>query len=739
MAFVPATDVRTPSKIAPILFTATIFLSASLLFFVQPLFAKIVLPVIGGSPSVWTTAMLFFQTVLLGGYLYAHFSTRYLALPAQVAVHMVIWALALFFLPPTLPDGWQLDPAAPIALQTLGLFALGVGVPFALLSSNAPLIQSWYAQSGGPSADDPYFLYGASNLGSLLALMAFPLLAEPLFGASDIARGFAAGFVALGVGLITCGGIVFGQSRKATPSAELSTPEDTPGLTAPTILFWMTLAFVPSSLMLAVTSKMTTDLGAVPLVWVIPLALYLLSFVLAFSQRGMFTGMWFNQVGQLVTVAALCLFVGVAGSHLSTVAIGFLVLSFFVLAIWCHQRLYQARPATKHLTAFYVTMSVGGALGGLFNSIIGPTLFADHIEGTVTMIIALALVFQTMLKLTAPTLTRGVLLGLPISLAIAGLATLLPVTPVVMIGLMAVGVAAVFMFRPALPALTVAASLIVALPVWLAVPDDRLFADRSFFGQHQVYDIEDVRLYSNGTTLHGAQRLDDMNAARPVPTTYYHPTGPMGQIMTSTIGQTAGSVGIVGLGVGSLACYATQGQDWHLYEIDEMVDRVARNPDLFTFLSSCTPDAPTHLGDARIVMAGQTNIGFDVLVIDAFSSDSIPVHLTTHEAMELYLDRLNPGGVLVFHISNRYYDIGLPLARSVEALGVHAWRQFQHKAASDDPAYRISDVAIIARDPQDVAVLLESELWTPMTSDGGQIWTDDRANPLSILKPGALK
>ena len=353
--------------------------------------------------------------------------------------------------------------------------------------------------------------------------------------------------------------------------------------------------------------------------------------------------------------------------------------------------------------------------------------------------VALALVFQSMLKLTAPTLTRGVALGLPLGLAIAALATVLMASPMVLGGLIVAGFAVVLLFRPALPAMTVAACIIATLPVWLAAPDDRLFADRSFFGQHQVLDQDGVRLYSNGTTLHGAQRLDDMAAPRPVPTTYYHPTGPMGQIMSSPFGQNAGSVGIVGLGVGSLACYASLGQDWHFYEIDEMVDRVARDPELFTFLSSCTPDAPTHLGDARVVLAGQDHLGFDVLVIDAFSSDSVPVHLTTVEAMKLYLDRLNPGGVLLFHISNRYYDIGLPLSRSAEALGVHAWRQFQNKAASDDPGYRISDVAMIARDPSDVAAFLESGLWQPLLSDGGPIWTDDKANPLSILKPGALK
>ena len=733
MAFLSMSKVAAPARLSPVVFTLTIFLSASLLFFVQPLFAKIVLPVIGGSPAVWTTAMLFFQSVLLGGYIYAHLSTRYLSVPLQIGLHLAIWALALMFLPPALPEGWQLNAEAPIALQTLGLFALGVGVPFALLSSNAPLIQSWYARSNGPSADDPYFLYGASNLGSLLALMAFPLLAEPLFGAGDIARGFATGFVALGLGLAACGGLIF--NAKSTPR---HTASDAARIERSTILFWLVLAFVPSSLMLAVTSKISTDIGAVPLIWVIPLALYLLSFVLAFAK-----GTWLDRpvttrISQLVAVGALCLFVGVAGDYLSPLASAALVTSFFVLAVWSHRALYNARPAAQHLTTFYVTMSVGGAMGGLFNSIIGPTLFSDHIEGTVTIIIALGLVFQSMLKLTGPTLARGAFQGALFGGIMTLSAVIMEASPVVLGSFIALGCVCIVLLRLAVPSLVVALGLVITLPIWIAAPDERLFADRSFFGQHQVFDEDGVRLYSNGTTLHGAQRLADMNADRPVPTTYYHPDGPMGQVLRSPLGQAANSVGIVGLGVGSLACYAAEGQDWHLYEIDQMVDRVARDETMFTFLSSCAPDAPTHLGDARIVLEGQT-LGFDVLVIDAYSSDAVPVHLTTLEAMELYLDRLNPGGVLIFHISNRYYDIGLPLARSAETLGLHAWRQFQNQVTSDDPGHRPSDVAMIARDPEDVAVLLASELWKPLTSDGGPVWTDDKANPLSILKPGALR
>ena len=737
MTFVSRDNAKNASQIAPVIFTATIFLSASLLFFVQPLFAKIVLPVIGGAPAVWTTAMLFFQSVLIAGYVYAHLSTRYLPVPAQIATHVALWALALFFLPPALPEGWRLDASGSVAVQTLGLFALGVGAPFALLSSNAPLIQSWYARSDGPSAHDPYFLYGASNLGSLIALLSFPLLAEPLFGARDIAQGFSIGFLALGLGLITCGALIFGRSDVMRND---TVEDETTILTPERILLWLVLAFVPSSLMLAVTSKISTDIGAVPLVWVIPLALYLLSFVLTFSQRTPLRGMWLTQAAQLTIVLALCLFVGVSGAHLGPINALVLVTCFFLVAIWAHRTLYEVRPAARDLTVFYVTMSLGGALGGLFNSIVAPLAFSDLHEGAATLLVALLLAFRGILRLTPRTLFRGLALGVALGLTLAGVAKALNLAPVLLPVLMAGGIGILFVFaRSPFPTFAVATLLVAVLPVWIAGADDRLFNDRSFFGLHQVLDRDGARLYTNGTTVHGAQNLADYVKKHPKPTSYYHPAGPMGQVMQSDLARRAGRIGIVGLGVGSLACYAQEGQHWHFYEIDAMVDRVARDPRYFTFLSSCAPDAPTHLGDARVVLEDQTDIRFDVLVIDAYSSDAVPVHLTTLEAMRLYFTRLKDDGVLVFHISNRYYDIGLPLARSADALGVSIWRQFQQHRASKDPGYRNSDVVMLTRDPDTVEELLASGLWSPLTPDGGEVWTDDKANPLSILKPGALR
>ena len=731
-----ATGRATSARLAPLLFTATIFLSAGLLFFVQPLFAKIVLPVIGGAPAVWTVAMLFFQTVLIAGYLYAHLSTRYLPVKAQVGLHIVIWAAALLFLPPELPEDWRLNAAEPVALQTLGLFALGIGAPFALLSSNAPLIQSWYARSGGPSADDPYFLYGASNLGSLLALLAFPLVAERYFGAGTIAFGFSIGFVALGFGLMVSGALISGQTAQTRAAVEHSK--------APSLqeyLYWAVLAFVPSSLMLAVTSKISIDIGAVPLVWVIPLALYLLTFVLTFTHRTVFQGALLTKIAQLAAVLCMCLFVGVAGDHLSGVMTLVLIGAFVLITIWAHRRLYEARPGTKHLTVFYVTMSVGGALGGLFNSIVAPTFFSDLIEGQITLAIALILLFQPMLGLSPSTLWRGAALGSALGLTAAAVALAISANSISLGVLIVTGVVmAIVVARKSPPTVVVAIALIAVLPVWIAGEDDRLFADRSFFGLHQVLDRDGARIYTNGTTVHGAEPLAAYDKDRPTPTAYYHPTGPMGQVLSSSLGENAQSIGVVGLGVGALACFARDGQDWHFYEIDAMVDRVARDPAMFTFLSSCTPDAPTHLGDARVVLEDQKNIRFDVLFLDAYSSDSVPVHLTTREAMALYADRLTPSGVLVFHISNRFYDIGVPLARSAESLGLKIWRQFHNEVpATNGDGYRASDVVMIARDPSHVAALLQSGRWSKLESDAGPVWTDDMANPLLILKPDAFR
>lgn len=715
-------------RLTVVLFSSTIFLSASLLFFVQPLFAKIVLPLIGGAPAVWTTAMLFFQTVLIVGYLYAHLSAKYLPVAAQVGVHLVLWAIALTFLPLSVQQGWRFDPTGSVATQTLLLFALGVGAPFAVLSANAPLIQSWYSRSGGPSADDPYFLYGASNLGSLGALLAFPLVAEPLFGAEQIGWGWAVGFVALGAFLALSGF----AARKG--NAGIAEPVTVARPQLKQFAWWLLLAFIPSSLMLSVTTKISTDLGSFPLIWVLPLSLYLMTFVLAFTNKPLLL----SAALSWPLVVSICVFAMMfSGIKLGSVSIPMtaaLLVAFFFIAVKSHRALYEARPEKQNLTIFYLTMSVGGALGGLFNSLIAPNLFSDLHEARITIFLAAVLIFVGAPRPKLRDWSTGSLAAGIVALPVVGYgffgerlgidALVLTMGILLLISL--------FVFRNGAAQRFLCTSVVLVIGLVLTNVDSQ-FKDRSFFGTHLVRDDDQVRIYTNGTTVHGAQNIADLATnLRPTPLYYYHPMGPMAQVLTSNRVRGGVDIGIVGLGVGSLACYGVPGQKWQFYEIDTMVDQVARDPSLFTFVSHCAPNAPTHIGDARVVLRQQADVQYDVLVIDAYSSDAVPVHLTTIEALALYRDRVKPGGIIMFHISNRYYDISRPLGRSAEALGLTARIQ-DYRGDPDDSTNSPSTVVIMSDKLQSLATFSADDNWEELTSDGGRIWTDDYANLLSIL------
>ncbi len=720
---------RRTRSLVPVLFIATIFLSASLLFFVQPMFARIVLPTIGGSPAVWTTAMLFFQTVLIAGYLYAHLLTRHVAPRIQMFIHLGVWASALIFLPLAIPAGWSFDPTGPMAWQTLMLFAAGVGLPFFALSANAPLIQFWYGRSGGPSADDPYFLYGASNLGSLVALLGFPLVAEPLFGVSSIGFGWAIGFVALGAFLLASGSMARG------PATQIAQPAEKPAKLAPAqIAYWAFLAFIPSSLMLAVTSKVSLDVGAVPLVWVIPLSLYLLTFVLTFTHRQILPEGIFKALTGIVIAGLLLIFTGLTGPLMSWLKVGFLIAGFFIVALYAHRKLYLARPEASNLTAFYLTMSVGGALGGLFNSIIAPVAFSGLYEAGVTALLA-GLMLLPKGESTLRRLGRGGLIGLVAVVPTAILASQFDPEQlgIAMLCLLVCTLFVMVLTRKDLTN-TYGAIVVVMLAGALALPDKAQFRDRSFFGMHAISEAGDLRIYGNGTTIHGAMRLADDHSARPEPIYYYHRNGPLAQVLLSERGAAAKNVGIVGLGVGALACYTQPGQNWQYYEIDPMVEQIARDSRYFRYMEACAADAPVHLGDARITLAAQEPQNYDVLVIDAYSSDSVPVHLTTDEAIAAYMRHLTPNGILVFHISNRYYAIDRPLGRSAALQGLSGRVQHYKGNIVDDAGDRASIAAIMARSEAALGELGKQARWAPLTNDGGPVWTDDHADLLSILK-----
>ena len=716
------------------LFTVTIFLSASLLFFVQPLFAKLVLPVIGGAPAVWTTAMLFFQTVLICGYLYAHLLVRYVPIRWQLGVHLSFWALGLLFLPLAIPEGWVFDPNGPITLQTLGLFALGVGVPFAVLSANAPLIQAWYRRSGAPSGDDPYFLYGASNLGSMVSLLAFPLVAEPIFGATAIGQGWTIGFIAFGMCLMAIAWTFFARKTDAA-TTRAHTHTSAKPITADQVAIWLLLAFVPSSLMLAVTSKISTDMGTIPMVWVLPLALFLATFVLTFRTRAILPDPWLKALSGFSVVFLIYVFTTSALSTGKLVMVAALIFAFFAIALYAHRQLYLARPDAGNLTTFYLVMSVGGALGGLFNSIIAPTVFDTMREGSATVVMAAIIPLFLNRPTLSPTAARRIkalgALAAGLFLALAMLTS----NASLLIGVAGAALGLSLLLARPLVTFAVAMIAVTASGTFLQF-NGAHFVDRSFFGAHMVRDdhARGLRLYMNGTTVHGIQRLDDLTAQRPVPLSYYHPELPMAQVLQSDLARDASDIGIVGLGIGALACYRTPGQTYHYYEIDNMVDQIARDPALFSYMSACAGDQPTYLGDARVVLEGQDDLKMSVVVIDAYSSDSVPVHLTTTEAMQLYLDRTTEDGVVLYHISNRFYDIDVPLARSAAALGLKIWL---HQEPLTKTQYlqgaSASSVVMLARPDTDVESILKDGNWRAVQSDGGRLWTDDYANPLSIL------
>ncbi|GHA42793.1 hypothetical protein GCM10008927_04140 [Amylibacter ulvae] len=718
--------------ISQIVFIPTIFLSAGLLFFVQPLFAKLVLPFVGGSSSVWTTAMLFFQTVLLLGYIYAHLSTKYLSVFWQIALHIGLWAVALLFVPLSVKSNWIADTSTISTTNTLLIFATGVGLPFAVLSANAPLIQKWYSRSGGPSADDPYFLYSASNLGSLIALLAFPLIGEPLLGARMIGLIWAAGFVILGGMLFWSGrlarqnNIVISKSVDAAPLG--AAPNNLQRL------YWIILAAIPSSLMLAVTSKISADIGSFPLVWIIPLALYLVSFIIAFSGKR-----FISQQRQAVLIPACLIFLLFATRIEGISAVGWtnftiLIATFFVLAIIAHKRLYDARPSENHLTQFYIFMSLGGAMGGFFNSIIATHMFNDIHEVPIVIAAASILIWTGKTKPTQNDFIRAIIFAV-IAISVALLLPSLIRGTLAQPNLIAVtfvGFLLIFILKNKEWQTAISLALFI-LVTYFATQSNHIYQSRSVFGVHRILEEDGIRKYLNGTTLHGAERISE-HGTRPTPLTYYHPNGPMGRIMQAAQTPDTTSIGIVGLGVGSLTCYRQDHQKWDLYEIDPVVDDIARDPKLFNFMDQCAPDIPTHIGDARLVLAKQAPKNFDILLIDAFSSDAIPVHLITKEAIELYLSHMNDNGVLVMHISNRYFALQKPLSKIASELGLIALGTNHIPETKDDNADQASAVTVFARNQIAINRFIKDDKWRPLISNYRHLWTDDYSNLLSTLR-----
>jgi hypothetical protein len=665
-------------------FAATIFLSAFLLFSVQPVFAKMVLPKLGGSPSVWAVSMCFFQAVLLAGYCYAHALNRYAPGRQGAMIHLALMALAILALPFGLPAN-AAPPAGDAYLWLIATLAAGVGIPFFMVSANAPLLQSWFARSGHPHAADPYFLYGASNFGSLLALLSYPVLIEPNLGLSAQAGVWTTGFVMLAalIAMSAIAALVLpANADAATPVAQA---RQLAPLSARQRAKWVALAFVPSGLLTAFTTHLTTDIASAPFLWVLPLAAFLATFIVVFRDEPLVPDHYIaNTMAPLVVMALLALTMPPSEGNLSMVA--FSALAFLVVTLHCHRELYKRRPDAGHLTEFYLWMSLGGVLGGMFASLLAPQIFNTVLEYPLLYIAAMACqpgLWQRPDAAQARAFGRLAVAAGAVVTTAALLAAAYPgiTEHILKLTIMAAAVgAAVWRLDARRSALMCIAAFACLMTISKGIVP--LSSERSFFGVvHVAPDGEGrFRAMLHGTTLHGAERVladDGSKVTHPQPITYYHASAPLArgiELARAATGRDGASfsVGVVGLGVGAMACHARANEHWRFYEIDPLVVKVASNPKNFTYLSRCPPSDGIIVGDARLTLEAESKARFDYLVIDAFSSDAVPVHLMTREAIAMYLDLLKPSGVLSLHVSSRFMD--LPNVGSITAgslPGVH--------------------------------------------------------------------
>jgi spermidine synthase len=734
------------------LFSATLFLAAALLFSVEPMVGKFVLPLLGGSPQVWVTSVLFFQVALLAGYAWAHVAGTRLGRRTQIAVQVLVLAAALLVLPLGPPD--RLPPAhsAHPVLWLLGLLLITVGPPFFAGAALGPLVQRWLSRSRNPRASDPYVLFAASNAGSLAGLLLYPLVVEPSLSLRDQGRVWSAAFAAL-LALTAACGVAAWRARAPAPAEEEEEGEEAqpePEVPPPswrTRGRWLALSAVPASLMLGTTSYITRDLAPVPLLWVLPLAAYLLTLVISFAPG--------VDPSRLVRVARL-VFPGVAVLVVYTLAAGsqrplwFLLplhlLGLLAAALLCHARLAADRPPPARLTEFYLWVALGGALGGVVNAVLAPLILPGLAEYPAALVAALALrppapslrpgLLETLFKDRRPTQAMDVVVPalLGVAVAVALLTERSSATDSfngrsIVFGL-AVGLAVNLVRRPTRFALAMAAILLASL-VGGTKGETELARDRSFFGIYRVVSVDGFHRLYDGTTLHGSERL----AAPEEATSYYSPPGPFGQAMRALPAATKRTAAIVGLGTGALACYAPPGGAWTFVEIDPVVVRLARDPKLFSYLRLCPP-AGVVVGDGRLALRDRAAARYGLIVLDAFSSDAIPVHLVTEQALELYLHRLRPGGALMFNLSNRYVDLEPVLGRLAGALhlGCVAQRQQVSGVVATRRGYATAAWAVLAPDPATLGGLRTDPRWHACRS--GPLWTDGYSSVLGIMRWG---
>jgi hypothetical protein len=744
-----------------VVFSVSMFLSAALLFVVEPMVGKMLMPLLGGTPAVWNACLVFFQAALLAGYLYAHAALRFLGRRTQIAVHLAIVLIPLSIvglLPPHIPAGWEPPVESNPVGWVLLLLLVVVGLPFFALSATTSIMQRWFADSGQKDAHDPYFLYAASNAGSLIGLLSYPLLLEPLLRLKDQCWLWSCAYAVFVFFTAACAVLAWKwRTRNAASRTDRSEESHSNTAGAPhsiawkTRCLWIALAFVPSSLMLGTTSAITADVPAIPLFWVLPLAAYLVSFVLVFAKRPLISHQWLVQRLPFLILGGLFPTVSQTTFPLAVLLLLYLTV-LFGFALVFHGELARTRPAVGHLTEFYLCLSVGGVLGGIFNSLIAPVIFNTVLE--LPLVLIFGAFIRPMIVLEPSASGPGVWARrkdwlLPLALGICTAAVILGAARV---GIKPGRVETTLIFgysmvwclsfgkRRARFAFGLAALFVASL--FYAPFGHTLTAQRSFFGVYRVRNSPNgkFRLFYHGGILHGAQSLDPDAACEPL--SYYTRGGPAGAIFQAVQAKNPhGDWAIVGLGAGAMASYWQPGQSHTYYEIDPLVAKIAEDPRYFTYLERCAPSAKIVLGDARLKLRDAPDAHYDLIDLDAFSGDSIPMHLITREALALYRRKLAPGGLIVFQISSLYFDLAPTLGNlAKDAHMVAVIGRDTNVSQAQRNAGKLSSIwVVMANNPADLDTLLagahSSFRWEPLHDrPNSRLWTDDYSNLIGVVR-----
>jgi len=729
-------------------FICATFGGAFLLFTVEPMVGKMLLPTLGGSPTVWNVCLVFFQASLLLGYAWADYAGCIRSAPRAIAAQIALGLLVCVGLPVTLPQFWLQQPWRedwPIA-WLLGALTLSVGGPFVFLSSLGPLLQKWLARTHAPGSRDPYFLYAASNLGSFGALLAYPLWVDPWIGLTVQRLVWASGFGLVVCLVAACAGCL---QHSAHPDSDMdlagSTPSrivSSPGRDSSGPWLWLVCSLIPSALLMGTTAYLTADIASLPLLWVAPLGLYLLSFALAFSRLGA-RATAFGQSSLPYGALALLYLILVRATEPIWLLLLVHLAVLFIASLTCHGILSAARPAVAQLTRYYLWISLGGFAGGAICTFLAPVVFPTVLEYPLALCAA-CMLRDTVLRpaVSVPTLRAALtrrFIGLgALTTGCAFLGVRLPPSQLALQGVIVPGLPLVVAFLTLSRNQGAGCLVVVALVSCLGPGHANVVhRERNAFGLSTV--LQDVpagemRLV-HGNTIHGRQFLAPDRRCEPL--SYYHRAGPLGDLFPAADPGTRHRVGVVGLGAGAMAAYAREPEIWTFFEIDPGVIRIASDSRWFSYLDSCCAGRTiVKRGDARLLMSREDPDSYDLLVLDAFSSDSIPTHLLSIEAIELYLSRLRPDGILTFHVSNRYMDLEPALGELAFAAGLSALVSISdiqegHRPLGLDPATWV----VMARRSAHLGPLSHSPYWRRLARRrNGVVWSDDFSDPVRLMR-----